>query len=157
MPVSARFVPERCNLRKNGDNKNEAPRSREGLRANWRLQAACSGYADNGIDPWDADPKDGKVNATAAAFCARCPVRRECLIEGLQSDQLNGGAAFLIWGGLAPKQRRALVRARDRLSCPVCHGVLLVAAVPATFQACASCGITWKARKESGPTHTQSQ
>lgn len=130
-----------------GDNRTEAPRASGGLRPDWRTKAACRGYASATGDPWDADPNVGFVNSTAAAFCLQCPVKRECLLEGLKSDRLNGGDAFGIWGNTAPKQRRAMVRLRYRLGCPVCHGKLVITSEGEEWQACASCGITWRCRK----------
>jgi hypothetical protein len=130
-----------------GDNRNEAPRASGGLRPDWRTKAACRGYADGYLDPWDADPSVGVVNNTAKEFCSTCPVKRECLVEGLRSDRLNLGVAYGIWGNTAPKQRRAMVRLRYREGCPVCKAKLIITPEGEEWQACASCGITWRCRK----------
>jgi hypothetical protein len=116
-------------------------------RDDWQRDAACRDYADGYLDPWDAEPGEGVVNATAHQFCARCPVKRQCLLAGLRSDAMNQGVAFGIWGDTAPKQRRAMVRSRFRLYCPVCRGKLVITSDGETWQACASCGITWQCRK----------
>lgn len=128
------------------DNRNVAPRGSGGLRSDWRTKAACRGYADTHWDPWDANPTDG-MNPTAESFCKHCPVKRECLLEGFRSDRLNGGHTFGIWGGCSPKQRRAMVRLRYRDGCPVCKGSLIITPGGEEWQACASCGITWRCRK----------
>lgn len=135
-------------MRQPGDN-HKAPRGSGGLRVDWRTQAACRGYADAYVDPWDADPNVGAVNPMAKTFCTTCPVKRECLLEGLKSDRMNGGYAFGIWGGTAPKQRRAMVRIRFRQACPVCAGKLVITASGEEWQACASCGVTWRCKKRT--------
>lgn len=140
-----------------GDKRTETPRASGGSRLDWRTKAACRGYADAFGDPWDADPNVGVVNSTARAFCSTCPVKRECLLEGLRSDRLNGGDAFGIWGNTAPKQRRAMVRLRYREGCPVCKAKLIITSEGEEWQACASCGITWRCRKREVLTHGNEQ
>lgn len=130
-----------------GNTRNEAPRASGGFRPEWRTKAACRGYADADTDPWDADPSVGVVNSAAKSFCSTCPVKRECLLEGLRSDRLNGGDAFGIWGNTAPKQRRAMVRLRYREGCPVCKAKLIITSEGEEWQVCVSCGITWRCRK----------
>lgn len=138
-------------MHRSGD-KRKAPRESGGLRADWRKDAACRGYGDNYLDPWDADQNVGEVNETAKAFCSTCPVKRECLLEGLRSDAMNNGAAFGIWGNTAPKQRRAMIRIRFRQACPVCKGKLVITPEGEEWQACASCGVTWRCRKPTSYT-----
>ena len=133
-------------MKNHGDN-NEAPRASGGLRPDWRLKAACRGQVTDYFDPWDTDPSDGVVNEVAAALCKHCPVQRECLLAGFESDRLNGGAAFGTWGGVPPKQRRAMVRVRNRIGCPVCKGQLIISPAGEEWQACVTCGVTWKCRK----------
>jgi hypothetical protein len=133
-------------LTQHGDKLSGAPSASKGPRPDWRNKAACRGYAAR-IDPWDADPNDGIVSPTAAAFCKQCPVRRECLLAGLDSDQMNGGFAYGVWGGLSPKQRRAMIRLRYRVACPVCKGSLVITAEDEEWQVCASCAATWRCRK----------
>jgi len=60
---------------------------------------------------------------------------------------MNGGFAYGVWGGLSPKERRALIRLRYRVACPVCRGQLIITAEGAEWQACASCAVTWRCRK----------
>jgi hypothetical protein len=127
-----------------GDRMKGAPSNRTGPRPDWQTKALCRDYP---AEYWDADPSIGFVNPSAAAVCKQCPVQRECLLAGLESDKMNGDHAYLVWGGLAPKQRRAIVRARHRVGCPVCHGALLISPDGADWQVCASCGVTWRTRK----------
>lgn len=133
-------------MTQHGDKLSGAPRESRGPLPDWRTKAACRNYTA-APNPWDAEPKDGFVSTTAQSFCKQCPVRRECLLEGLRSDELNGGAAYLVWGGLSPKERRALIRLRYRVACPVCKGNLVITAEGEEYQVCASCAVTWKCRK----------
>jgi len=126
--------------------KIEAPHSRGGLRPDWRTKAACRNYPVTDIDPWDVDQKARRLNPVAASFCDHCPVKQECLLAGLASDRANHGDTFMVYGGLTPWQRRALVRARHRVGCPVCHSEL-VAGLDADCQVCAGCGMSWRTRK----------
>lgn len=90
-------------------------------------------------------------NATAAHICGMCPVRRRCLIEAISRNEPHG-----IWGGLTRKQRKALVRARKRVRCPICKGSLLARA-DEHAQACLSCGVAWKTiapSRRNAPTTT---
>jgi WhiB family redox-sensing transcriptional regulator len=134
-----------------------APRTSEGLRPHWEEKAACRDYNNKYQDPWDADPSVGHVNSEAHSFCGRCPVKRECLLAGLRSDALNNGVAFGIWGDTAPKHRRAMIRVRYRQACPVCKGKLVITANGEEWQACASCGITWRCKKRVVFTHGTQQ
>lgn len=70
--------------------------------ASWQDLAGCR----------DADtelfyPEAGKRSGPAKAFCARCPVRRQCLAHALEVGERHG-----VWGGLSEDERRA-VRRRD--------------------------------------------
>jgi WhiB family redox-sensing transcriptional regulator len=69
----------------------------------WFEEAACTS-ADP--DAWHPD-RGGSV-ADAKRVCRRCPVIADCLKYALDTDQWQG-----IWGGLSPRQRRALVRQKD--------------------------------------------
>lgn len=42
----------------------------------------------------------------AKSICARCPVTAECLLWALETDTREG-----VFGGLSPRERRALVAA----------------------------------------------
>lgn len=131
-------------MKQPGDRKGARGTS-HGPRPEWRTKAACREYNTAYYDPWEAGPRDKKPSHTAAVVCATCPVKRECLLAGLESDKMNHhGVAYHVWGGLAPAQRRAIVRAQSRMSCPVCKGQLVISPMGEMYQACASCGVTWK-------------
>lgn len=74
----------------------------------WREFAACLGtdpelffpVAEPGSEAFEAQARP------ARALCAACPVRAQCLAQGLGED-------YGIWGGLDPVQRRTL-RELDR-------------------------------------------
>ena len=118
-----------------------------GPRLDWRTQAACRTFVTTHYDPWEAGPKERYPSHTAATVCATCPVKRECLLAGIASDAMNHhGVAYHVFGGLAPAQRRAITRARQRMGCPVCRGDLIISPTGENYQACASCGVTWKTR-----------
>ena len=111
-----------------------------GPLGDWREQAACEGVPTKFFDPWDSDDRAAAPNRVAASYCGGCPVRRQCLIEALRRDE-----PFGTWGGLTRRQRKALVRARSRTYCPVCHAKLIVAS-GTNFEVCAACGISWRTR-----------
>lgn len=48
--------------------------------------------------------------AEAISICNSCPVKTQCLAEGLKSENLEHG----IWGGLMPAERMVLVGAKMR-------------------------------------------
>lgn len=58
-----------------------------------------------------ADPDalfvEGKEQRLAKALCRSCPVVAECLAEALDRR-----AEFGVWGGMTPRERRALLRRR---------------------------------------------
>lgn len=50
-------------------------------------------------------PEQGGNTKSAKAICHRCPVESECLVYALKHREPYG-----IWGGMSPRQRRALER-----------------------------------------------
>lgn len=71
----------------------------------WYRAAACHGAPTELFFPDHDDPdptEQGRV-AEAKALCAACPVREACLAAGM-------GEHHGIWGGLTPRERRALRR-----------------------------------------------
>ena len=91
---------------RNGSRR-RAPRPAPGpaflLPGNWIREAACAT-----ADPDLFFPEDSRSPATEAKeFCARCPVRPECLEYSLAAEE------FGVWGGLTEKERRNLLRARS--------------------------------------------
>jgi WhiB family redox-sensing transcriptional regulator len=68
--------------------------------ADWRLLAAC-----RGLDTKLFFPERGEDQSAARAVCGGCPVRAECLADGIHEK--NG-----VWGGTSERERRALRRTR---------------------------------------------
>lgn len=64
----------------------------------WYELAACRGANVNWFYP-----DTGESAAPGLAFCAVCPVWRQCRSEALSRDERYG-----IWAGMTPKQRRRL-------------------------------------------------
>ena len=48
---------------------------------------------------------EGAAQREARLVCHECPVRRECLIDALDSR-----VPFGVWGGMTERERRALLR-----------------------------------------------
>lgn len=65
----------------------------------WVADAACRGATE----VFFAERGDNKSVYKAKAICAICPVAEECLQYALDHHERFG-----IWGGLGPKERRAL-------------------------------------------------
>lgn len=72
--------------------------------ADWRAQAACSGYPNTLFFP-TSDLGDDGVVARAKAVCAVCPVIEDCLEYALETNQRAG-----IWGGTSEQERKSLRR-----------------------------------------------
>jgi WhiB family redox-sensing transcriptional regulator len=68
--------------------------------ADWRLSAACRGLDTNLFFP-----ERGETQFEAKTVCAHCPVRAECLADGI--NEKTG-----VWGGTSERERRTLRRAR---------------------------------------------
>jgi WhiB family redox-sensing transcriptional regulator len=74
--------------------------------ADWRHDAACQ-IEDPELFFPDASDKLG--THFAQRVCAFCPVRDPCLRWALDTGQ-----AFGIWGGTTERDRRAIVRRREK-------------------------------------------
>ena len=78
----------------------------------WQFEAACRGedsalfFAPNYFEK--REEKLGR-EARAKVYCARCPVRAECLEYALRIREPHG-----IWGGLNEVERRTILRERER-------------------------------------------
>ncbi|MER5213665.1 WhiB family transcriptional regulator [Streptomyces sp. NPDC002838] len=68
----------------------------------WAEDASCRGYD---LDLFFTDSKRGI--AQAKQVCAGCPVREECLDEGLRAED---GSRYGIYGGLTPDERAELAK-----------------------------------------------
>lgn len=64
----------------------------------WITDAIC---VQVGPDPWFIER--GESARPAKRICADCPVRQQCLQYALDAHITEG-----IWGGLTPRERRAI-------------------------------------------------
>ena len=84
----------------------------------WSSEAACADtdtnifYAEAGKAR--SDPRSDILVGRARRICARCPVRRECLIEALtyeagkrnpETGRWDRKLPFGVWGGVTPDER----------------------------------------------------
>lgn len=80
----------------------------------WQHEAACRGQdAVFFFAPsyFERRSEKNAREAVAKSFCARCPVREECLEYALSAREGHG-----IWGGLNEMERRRLLRQRARVA-----------------------------------------
>jgi WhiB family redox-sensing transcriptional regulator len=70
--------------------------------AEWLPLAAC---APADVDPALFHPESWESPSRAREVCGRCPVRRECLADALETKERFG-----IRGGLTPEERSAWLR-----------------------------------------------
>lgn len=103
----------------------------------WRERAACLGRTTSTFDPWSPPDKVYRAPNLAREVCERCPVRKECLIAGINGDEWG------VWGGLTRRERTALKRPRNRVRCPICAGKLITESGD-RLDVCVSCGISWR-------------
>jgi WhiB family transcriptional regulator, redox-sensing transcriptional regulator len=81
-------------------------------RPDWQDEALCR---DTGTHHWFPTERDDVLSSDdpkwlrARAWCARCPVKVECLEWALIVDVRYG-----MWGGTTPKERRVIRRQRKR-------------------------------------------
>lgn len=77
------------------------------VERDWAEAASCVG-----LDPELWFPSNGEYRthefALAMQTCARCPVKRECLTEGMQND-------YGIWAGWTPEHRKQLKQRMERM------------------------------------------
>jgi WhiB family redox-sensing transcriptional regulator len=78
----------------------------------WQFRAACRGE-DSALffAPGYFERREEKNHreAKAKAICAQCPVRADCLEYALGIREPHG-----VWGGLNERERRTLLRERER-------------------------------------------
>jgi WhiB family redox-sensing transcriptional regulator len=84
----------------------------------WTAEAICAQV----VDPDLFFPDKGANSPAAKAVCRRCPVRQKCLDYALDFESGAAGTATSnaqvgIYGGLSPRERRAILRGRR----PVTH------------------------------------
>jgi WhiB family redox-sensing transcriptional regulator len=74
------------------------------MTANWRQRSAC-----RGLDPEIFYPATDEEADEAKAICAICPVRQMCLEHALAAREREG-----VWGGLTERERRRVIRQRQK-------------------------------------------
>ncbi|MEP7763866.1 WhiB family transcriptional regulator [Sanguibacter sp. 25GB23B1] len=75
----------------------------------WRDDAIC-----RGLDPELFDAVNRHDGERAKAVCARCPVRRECLLDALTEEATDTFGPWLVRGGMTKTQRRDLPASERR-------------------------------------------
>jgi WhiB family redox-sensing transcriptional regulator len=73
----------------------------------WRARGACVSVDPDLFFPISSDGASQRQGRRAAAICAGCHVRTECLALALETGQVHG-----VWGGLGEKELRRLRRGR---------------------------------------------
>lgn len=73
-------------------------------RWDWRDDAQCR---EIGTDLFYPNDGDRWTALMAKGLCVRCPVRHECLEFALETCEPEG-----IWGGMSPRERMAMRRAK---------------------------------------------
>ncbi len=71
---------------------------------NWRQRSAC-----RGLDPEIFYPATDEEADEAKSICAICPVRQMCLEHALMAREREG-----VWGGLTERERRRVIRQRQK-------------------------------------------
>ncbi|HXZ83109.1 MAG TPA: WhiB family transcriptional regulator [Acidimicrobiales bacterium] len=74
------------------------------MQATWRQKAAC-----RGLDSEVFYPLTDEEALEAKAVCALCPVRQMCLEHAIVHREHDG-----VWGGLTERERRRLLRQRQK-------------------------------------------
>lgn len=72
------------------------------------MRAACQSSDPDLFFPVSSTGKSLEQVDEAKAVCARCLVRRRCLVFALQTRQVHG-----IWGGLTEEERNQTARDRE--------------------------------------------
>lgn len=73
------------------------------MRERWRSRAACLGQPMTLFFP-ARGKKTSDVYAEGKAFCAKCPVKKECL--KIADEFIPTGDRYGLYGGLSPRERR---------------------------------------------------
>lgn len=103
----------------------------------WQHSANCRGLGNAEINarffPYAETPYALK---NVKSLCDFCPVRGFCL-----KDAMDSGSEGL-WAATTTRQRRAMVRTRTRVKCPLCKSRSLTTA--GEHEICLGCGASWK-------------
>lgn len=71
----------------------------------WHKDARC-----REVDPELFFPDAGEISADARRICASCEVRKQCLQQAIDTNEIHG-----VWGGLSVRERRRF-RSRARVA-----------------------------------------
>jgi WhiB family transcriptional regulator, redox-sensing transcriptional regulator len=74
------------------------------MKSTWRQRSACQG-----LDPEIFYPQTDEEAEEAKAICGICPVRQMCLEHALAFRERDG-----VWGGFTERERRRLLRQRQK-------------------------------------------
>lgn len=77
----------------------------------WRSLGACRHEDPELFFPIVPTGRGLQQVSRAKAICARCQVRTQCLSFAIETVQDHG-----VWGGTSEEERRAMRRARNRIS-----------------------------------------
>lgn len=78
-------------------------------RNRWEDSARCQGVSRTVFFPKSTAGLSARnaYQAVAEAWCAKCPVRQQCLELAMDAEG-SSGARYDLFGGLSPSQRAAL-------------------------------------------------
>lgn len=86
------------------------------IKREWHTEASCNGYPDPDLWHYEnstiPDMRRLEVLRTIQAIeiCHQCPVRKQCLEQGLEPENINVfyGGDGSVWGGLMTSERALL-------------------------------------------------
>jgi hypothetical protein len=86
------------------------------MNRNWHKEGLCTGHPDPDLWHYEntrvPDEQELEVlrSIQAIELCHQCPVRQECLKQGLESENIVSGIGGCgsIWGGLTTGERALL-------------------------------------------------
>jgi hypothetical protein len=103
--------------------------------SDWRRQRACRSLAPDELFPEDEFGNEPNYPPPNVAWiCQACPVRAECLADGMNEE-------YGIFGGMTGYQRSLINRKRQRKSCPGCGSQELI--IEYNHEICVACGVSW--------------
>jgi WhiB family transcriptional regulator, redox-sensing transcriptional regulator len=76
------------------------------VKEHWRLVAKCQSADPDLFFPISSSGRALHQVAEAKEICARCQVKRECLVFAVLTRQRHG-----VWGGMSEEERYQLERA----------------------------------------------
>jgi len=91
------------------------------VNRNWHAKGLCSGHPDPDLWHYEntrvPDEQELEVlrSIQAIELCNDCPVRKECLAQGMENENIMAGIGGCgsIWGGLMTSERALLAGYKD--------------------------------------------